>query len=87
MGKEHTWNFRMAYAYYYLDQEGPALTYFERALNARPGDEDTLALIEDCRRRLALHVSYTHLDVYKRQGKNIFFSGFSFAGLQFADAL
>lgn len=54
LGKEHTWNFRMAYAYYYLDQEGPALTYFERALNARPGDEDTLALIEDCRRRLAL---------------------------------
>ena len=22
---DHCWNFRMAYAYYYLDQEGPAL--------------------------------------------------------------
>ena len=54
LGKDHNWNFRMAYAYYYLDQEGPALNYFERALEARPGDEDTLAFIEDCRRRLAL---------------------------------
>ncbi len=35
----------MAYAYY-LDQEGPALNYFERALEARPEDEDTLAFIE-----------------------------------------
>ncbi len=25
---DHCWNFRMAYAYYYLDQEGPALPYF-----------------------------------------------------------
>ena len=51
---DHCWNFRMGYAYYYLDQEGPALRYFERALEARPGDEDTEALIADCRRRLAL---------------------------------
>ena len=43
LGEEHSWNFRIAYAYYYLDQEGPALTYFERALDARPKDEDTLA--------------------------------------------
>ena len=33
---DHCWNFRMAYAYYYLDQEGPALPYFERALEKRP---------------------------------------------------
>lgn len=51
---DHCWNFRMAYAYYYLDQEGPALRYFEQALQARPGDEDTCELIDDCRRRLAL---------------------------------
>ena len=50
----HCWNFRMAYAYYYLDQEGPALRYFEQALEARPGDEDTQELIDDCRRRLTL---------------------------------
>ena len=51
---DHCWNFRMGYAYYYLDQEGPALHYFEQALEARPGDEDTQELIDDCRRRLTL---------------------------------
>lgn len=51
---DHNWNFRMGYAYYYLDQEGSALRYFEQALAARPGDEDTKELIEDCRSRLAL---------------------------------
>lgn len=51
---DHSWNFRMGYAYYYLDQEGPALHYFEQALAARPGDEDTEELIEDCRSRLVL---------------------------------
>ena len=39
---DHCWNFRIAYAYYYLDQEGLALHYFENALEARPGDEDTM---------------------------------------------
>lgn len=51
---DHCWNFRMGYAWYYLDQEGPALRYFEQALEARPGDEDTQEYINDCRRRLAL---------------------------------
>ena len=43
---DHSWNFRMGYAYYYLDQEGPALRYFEQALAARPGDEDTRSLLK-----------------------------------------
>ncbi len=51
---DHCWNYRMGYAYYYLDQDGPALRYFEQALEARPGDEDTQELIDDCRRRLSL---------------------------------
>ena len=51
---DHCWNYRIACAYYYLDQEGPALRYFEKALEARPGDEDTLEYIDDCRNRLAL---------------------------------
>ena len=51
---EHTWNFRVGYAYYYLNQESLALPYFEQALEARPGDADTLQMIEDCRRQLAL---------------------------------
>lgn len=53
---DYCWNFRTAYAYYYLDQEGPALHYFEKALEARPGDQDTLNFIEDCRRRLTLPI-------------------------------
>lgn len=52
--EDHNWNFRMGYAYYYLDQEGPAMYYFEQALKARPGDEDTQEFIEDCRRRLTV---------------------------------
>lgn len=51
---DHNWNFRLAYAYYYLDQEGRALYYFKKALEARPGDADTQEMIDDCRRRLTL---------------------------------
>mgnify|MGYP001083928416 FL=1 len=52
----HTWHFRVAYAYFYLDQESLALPHFEKALEARPGDEDTLELIDRCQRSLALPV-------------------------------
>ena len=48
--EDHCWNYRMACAYYYLDEEGPALRYFEKALKARPGDKDTQEYIDDCRR-------------------------------------
>ena len=51
---DHCWNFRMGYAYYYLDQEGRALRYFEKALEARPGDEDTQELIESCQKGISL---------------------------------
>ncbi|WP_317380375.1 suppressor of fused domain protein [uncultured Intestinimonas sp.] len=51
---DHCWNYRIALAYYCLDEEGPALCYFENALKARPGDKDTQEYIDDCRRRLAL---------------------------------
>lgn len=51
---DHCWNFRMGYAYYYLDQEGRALRYFEKALEARPGDEDTQELIESCKKGISL---------------------------------
>ena len=52
--EDHCWNYRIASAYYYLDEEGPALHYFEKALKARPGDKDTQEYIDDCRRRLSL---------------------------------
>ena len=51
---DHCWNYRLASAYYFLDEEGPALRYFEKALKARPGDKDTQEYIDDCRRRLSL---------------------------------
>ncbi len=52
--EDHCWNYRIALAYYCLDEEGPALHYFEKALKARPGDKDTQEYIDDCRRRLSL---------------------------------
>ena len=52
--EDHCWNYRIASAYYFLDEEGPALRYFEKALKARPGDKDTQEYINDCRRRLSL---------------------------------
>ena len=54
LGEDHCWNYRIASAYYYLDEEGPALRYFEKALEARPGDKDTQEYVDDCRRRLTL---------------------------------
>ena len=50
----HTWHFRVAYAYFYLDQESLALPHFEKALEARPGDEDIQEFINGCQRSLAL---------------------------------
>lgn len=49
----HFWNFRMGYSYYYLDQEGRALRYFEKALEARPDDADTKELISWCHKRIS----------------------------------
>ena len=49
---DHCWNFRMGYAYFYLEQEGQALQYFENALEARLGDEDTEEFIEACKARM-----------------------------------
>lgn len=51
---EHNWNYRMGYALYYLNQELRAEHYFKKALEYRPGDEDTLEMISMCRKVLAL---------------------------------
>ena len=51
---DYYWNFRMGYSYYYLDQEGRALRYFEKALEARPDDEDTMQLIDWCKKGISL---------------------------------
>ena len=51
---DHCWNFRMGYAYYYLEQEGRALRYFEKALEALPDDEDTKTFIDWCHKGITL---------------------------------
>ena len=51
---DYYWNFRMGYSYYYLNQEGRSLRYFEKALEARPGDEDTKEFIDRCKKGISL---------------------------------
>ena len=51
---DYYWNFRMGYSYFYLDQEGRALRYFEKALEARPGDDDTKEFIDRCKKGISL---------------------------------
>lgn len=48
--EEHKWNFRVGYSYFYLDMQYSALPYLEKALATRPGDEDTLMLLETCKK-------------------------------------
>ena len=47
LGDTYSWNFRMGYAYYYLDREGRALRYFEKALEQHPGDDPKLNTRQD----------------------------------------
>ena len=54
LGETPLWNFRIGYAYYYLDQEGKALTYFRRANQADPEDKDTKTFIESCQKSISL---------------------------------
>ena len=61
MKDDYSWNFRMGYAHYYLDQEEQALPYFQRALELHPGDdpkynttEEIQFFLEDCLRWKAL---------------------------------
>lgn len=42
LGETYSWNFRMGYALYFLEQEGRALQYFEKALELHPGDDPKL---------------------------------------------
>ena len=61
LGDTYSWNFRMGYAYYYLDQEGRALRHFEKALELHPGDDPKLntrqdieELIDWCKKGISL---------------------------------
>lgn len=52
--EDHCWNYRIAYAYCFLDEPWKALPYFEKALEVRPGDEDTEEMIDFCLGSLVL---------------------------------
>ena len=61
LGDTYSWNFRMGYSYFYLDQEGRALRYFEKALELHPGDDPKLntkqdieELIDWCKKGISL---------------------------------
>lgn len=54
LGATYLWNFRLGYAYYYLDHEGRALSRFRRAHEAKPEDEDAKEFMEDCLKRVTL---------------------------------
>lgn len=46
----------MGYALYFLDRDGEALRFFERALEKKPGDEDAIARLEAARRSVTLPI-------------------------------
>ena len=65
MQEDYSWNFRIGYAYYYLNREDAALPYLQKALELHPGDnpqrnteQEIQDLIDDCRQRLSLPVFY-----------------------------
>ena len=54
LGDTYSWNFRMGYSYFYLDQEGRALRHFEKALELHPGDDPKLNTRQDMEELLSL---------------------------------
>lgn len=68
LGATYLWNFRLGYAYYYLDQEGRALSRFRRAHEAKPEDEDAKEFMEDCLKFLeASDVPASSFHVFRRE--------------------
>lgn len=52
--EDERWNFRMGYAQYFLDNNREALSYFSKARELNPEDEDTLSFIRQCNMHLPL---------------------------------
>ena len=75
LSADHRWNFRMGYACYYLNREKKAKHYFEKALEALPGDEDTLYFIKECERCLALPISMKPFRQRVKEGWDSFLAG------------
>lgn len=53
------WNYRMGYAHYYLGRSREALSYFTKADELTPGDEDTIDFIRQCNIEIPLRVELT----------------------------
>lgn len=47
---DYSWNFRLAYALFYLDEEGRARSFFKRALELHPGDDPAINSRSDVER-------------------------------------
>ena len=52
--KDYNWNMVLASAYGELDQKGRALYHYQKALEAKPGDQHFQECIEDCKKALSL---------------------------------
>lgn len=52
--EDNQWNFRMGYAQYFLDNNREALSYFGKARELNPEDEDALSFIRLCNMTLPL---------------------------------
>ncbi len=75
LAEDHNWNFRKGYALYYLDRELSARHYFEKALELRPGDQDTQELIRNCSRVLTLPNSMKPFRKRTEEGWQSFLEG------------
>lgn len=54
LSQDHCWNYRVGFAYFYLDMPSFALPFFEDALLYRPDDPDTQDFINCCRHLICL---------------------------------
>lgn len=75
LGADHRWNFRMAYACFYLNRDKKAKYYFEKALEALPGDKDTIDFIEECERNLVIPTSMKPFRQRVKEGWDSFLAG------------
>lgn len=54
LSEDHSWNYRMGFANYWLDREGDAARYFKKALELMPEDDESQKLLDDCQMRLSM---------------------------------
>ncbi len=71
LSDEYSFNFRLAYAYYFLDEKSQAFYHFKKAYDARPGDPMSGELMMECMRQLSFPVfENTYKDKVKAAGES-----------------